>query len=368
METFKYKFSNSKDADFIRTLRGRVNEYFKSNNIGMYCNTNMILKTIFMFALYFTPLVLMLTGVIANPWLFFAMWIIMGFGKGGIGMGIMHDANHGAYSRIGKVNKYMSYTMNIIGANSTVWKIQHNILHHIYTNIDGSDEDILPPVILRFSPYQKRYWFHRFQHIYAWFIYSITTLNWVTARNFVQIFKFRKMGLIDSKNQLVKDISQITLWKFVYYGYILVLPMIFIPVSPWLVIAGFISMHLVSGLTLSTIFQTAHVMPNTEFPAPNEEKFIDNNWAVHQMETTTNYGPKSRIFSWFIGGLDHQVEHHLFSNICHVHYRKLSEIASETAKEFNVRYNIQKNFLHAVWNHTKMMKQLGRMEQLKISS
>ena len=367
METYKYKFSNNKDTDFIRTLRSRVNDYFKSNNKGMYSNANMIIKTIFMFSLYFAPLVLMLTGVISNPWLFFGMWIIMGFGKGGIGMGIMHDANHGSYSRIKNVNKYMSYTMNLIGANSTVWKIQHNLLHHIYTNIDGSDEDILPPFILRFSPYQKRYWFHRFQHIYVWFIYCITTLNWVTSRNFIQVFKFRKMGLIKSKNQLMKDIFQITLWKLVYYGYILVLPIILMPVSPWLVIAGFIAMHLTSGLILSTIFQTAHVMPTTEYPMPNKEKHIDNNWVVHQMETTTNYGPNSKVFSWLIGGLDHQVEHHLFSNICHVHYRKLSEIASETAREYNIRYNTQKNFLHAIWNHGKMMRQLGRMEQVVVS-
>ena len=126
-------------------------------------------------------------------------------------------------------------------------------------------------------------------------------------------------------------------------------------------------MHLVSGLILSTIFQTAHIMPNTNFPIPNDDKLMDNNWAVHQMETTTNYASNSKLFSWLIGGLNHQVEHHLFSNICHVHYRKLSDIASETAKEFNIKYNTQKSFWHAVLNHAKMMKQLGRMEQVQVS-
>jgi linoleoyl-CoA desaturase len=367
METYKYKFSNDKDGDFSRILRSRVNNYFKSNNIGMHANANMIIKSTFMLTLYFAPLILMLSGVVHGTWLILLMWVLMGFGKGGVGMGVMHDANHGAYSRNATVNRFLSYTMNLIGANASVWNYQHNVLHHIYTNIDGSDEDILPPSFLRFSPYQKRYWFHRFQHIYVWFMYSLTTISWVSSRNYVQVLKFRKMGLIQSNKQLTKEIIQISLWKIIYFGYILVLPIILMPVSPWLIISGFIIMHLITGLTLSIIFQTAHVMPSTEFPLPNKEHIIDNNWTVHQLETTTNYGPKSRIFSWLIGGLDHQIEHHLFSNICHIHYKKLSKIVSETAQEFNIRYNVQKNFFHAVWNHTKMMKRLGVMEQVNMN-
>ena len=360
MDSYKYKFSNKKERDFFRKLNSSVHDYFKTNNIDKYGNTNMVFKSIFMFTLYFAPLILLLTGVITNILPFFAMWILMGLGKAGIGMGVMHDANHGSYSKNPKVNKMLSYTMNLIGANSKIWNIQHNILHHTYTNIYGADEDIIAPFLLRFSPYPKKLFIHRFQHLYVWFMYSLTTINWVTSRNFQQAFKFHKMGIIKSKKELIKDLFSIMMWKVIYFGYILVLPIILTDFSPLLIIAGFVSMHLVTGLILSTIFQTAHVMPTTEYPEPNEKRYIDNSWFVHQMETTTNFGSKSRIFEWLIGGLDYQVEHHLFQNICHVHYRKIAEITSEIAEEFNIRYNTQKNFFSAVRNHGRMLKQLGR--------
>lgn len=368
MTSHKYNFSVKKEKDFFRALNSKIHEYFKSNNIDKYGGKTMVIKSVFMFALYFLPLIFLLTGFITNIWAFFGIWIIIGLGKAGIGMGVMHDANHGTFSRSKKVNKYLSYTMNLIGANAKIWKIQHNYLHHTYTNIDGADEDILAPALLRFSPYQKKHPIHKFQHIYVWFMYSLTTLNWILTRNFAQAFKFRKMGIIKSDKELTKDITFITLWKLIYFGYIIVLPVILTTYSPLLIIAGFVTMHLVSGLILSTIFQTAHVMPTTDFPAPNDKRYIDNNWFVHQMETTTNFGSKNRLFAWLIGGLDHQVEHHLFQNICHIHYPKISEITAEIAEKFSIPYNEEKNFFSAIRNHAKMLKKLGRMDELQTRS
>ena len=365
MPSHKYKFSAKKEKEFFRVLNSKIHEYFKSNNIDKFGGKTIVFKSIFMIALYFVPLILLLSGTITSIWAFFAVWIIMGLGKAGIGMGVMHDANHGSFSRSKKVNNYLSYTMNLIGANSKIWKIQHNYLHHTYTNIDGSDEDILAPALLRFSPYQKKHPIHKFQHIYVWFMYSLTTLNWVLVRNFAQAFKFRKMQIIKSNKELTKDITNISLWKLLYFGYIIGLPILLTPFPPLLIIAGFVTMHLITGLILSTIFQTAHVMPSTDFPAPNEQRFIDNNWFVHQMETTTNFGSKSRLFAWLIGGLDHQVEHHLFQNISHVHYRKISEITSTIARKYSIPYNTEKNFFSAVKSHALMLKKLGRMEELK---
>ncbi|MDX1478573.1 MAG: acyl-CoA desaturase [Saprospiraceae bacterium] len=359
MSLIKYSFSREQDADFVTTLRKRVNAYFSENNISRHGDIRMVIKTTVMLSMYLVPLVIMLTGIVTQTWLIFLLWMVMGFGMSGIGMSVMHDANHGAYSRKRWVNNLLGKTMNLMGVSSELWKIQHNMLHHTYTNIDGHDEDIHVPVVLRFSPHQRHRWIHRFQFIYVWIFYGISTLWWVTTKDFIQIVKYKNEGLIPA-DQFQTELWRLIAWKLFYYGYAIVLPILLIPVSPWIVLAAFVSMHLVVGLFLSIIFQAAHVMPNTEFPEPPQDGTFENNWAVHQLMTTTNFAQKSRIFSWFIGGLNYQVEHHLFSNICHVHYRAISGIVRETAREFGICYNTQKSFLSALWAHVCMLYALGQ--------
>ncbi|HEY9115353.1 MAG TPA: fatty acid desaturase, partial [Bacteroidales bacterium] len=167
---------------------------------------------------------------------------------------------------------------------------------------------------------------------------------------------------------LKKELKQIILWKLFYYSYILVLPLLLVPVSPWLTLLGFVTMHAITGFSLSIVFQTAHVMPDNIYPLPDNDGNMENNWAIHQMLTTSNFSPKSRIFSWFIGGLNYQVEHHLFANICHVHYKDISKIVVETAKEHGVPYRTQRNFMLALWNHYKMLRHLGRVEYIPVKS
>lgn len=357
------KFSREQNIDFMEALRANVNNYFSRNNICKNSNLNMRLKTLFNFSLYFLPLIVMLTGLITNSWIIYLCWITMGFGMAGIGMNIMHDSVHGSYSSRKKINKLLGNSMNIIGANASMWQIQHNQLHHGFTNIDNVDTDIAPPnIILRFSPNQKRYWIHRFQHFYVWFFYSISTLIWVTTKDFSLVFKFKKSGLIIGNKNFYTELGQVIFWKSVYYAYILVLPLLLIPASPLLILGGFVCMHIITGFSLSIVFQTAHVMPENVFPQPDSKGVIANNWVVHQMVTTSNYSPRSRIFSWFIGGLNYQVEHHLFANICHVHYKEISEIVKKTASEYGIPYHSHRNFIIALWNHYKMIRQLGRVD------
>ena len=192
-----------------------------------------------MFLLYFTPYFLLLFGNITHPVLFVLLWIIMGFGTAGIGLSVMHDANHGAYSSKKWINKYLGYSMNLIGANAELWKLQHNKLHHTYTNIEGGDDDINTPIILRFSPHRKRYWIHKYQYLYAWFFYGISTMSWFTSKDFIRLYRYRRMGLIKSRKEFRKIFTQLILWKLFYYGYILVLPLILIPVPAWLILLSF---------------------------------------------------------------------------------------------------------------------------------
>jgi len=285
----------------------------------------------------------------------------------GIGMGVMHDAIHGSYSKNKNINTLLGYTFNLIGANSTVWKIQHNVLHHTYTNIDHADDDLNAPFFLRFSPHAKHYWLHQFQHIYIWFFYGISTLSWITTKDFVRIKRYRNLGFLDKKNEYKKALLSMTAWKLFYYSYALALPMIMVPFSWWIILLAFISMHMVTGLLVSIIFQIAHIMPVNEFPLPDDQGLIDDNWYGHQFATTSNFSPKSNLLFWLIGGLNYQIEHHVLPDVCHVHYKELTQIVSETAREYGMPYHVKKSLVHAIWDHTKMLRLLGKKQEVIIA-
>lgn len=355
------KFSKKIGKDFNATLKKRVRAYFKDNNISKYANTNMKIKTVFMTLLYFTPYTLMLAGVVTNPWLVTLCWVIMGFGVAGIGLSVMHDANHGAYSKNNRVNYLVGRIVNLVGGYAPTWKIQHNILHHSYTNVHGYDEDVSPALsILRFSPRDKYIPIHRFQFIYAWFFYSLMTVMWITTKDFQQLFRYKKMGLTKTENiNFTKLFFELLATKLFYYAYVVVLPLLLTDILWWQMIIYVLIMHLIAGFTLAIVFQPAHVVPDTEFPVPNRDLTIENNWAIHQLETTANFAPKSRILYWLVGGLNYQVEHHLFPNICHVHYKKLSKIVKATAEEFGVPYYSEPTFFSALRSHGRMLRKLG---------
>ncbi|MBP93938.1 MAG: acyl-CoA desaturase [Flavobacteriaceae bacterium] len=358
------KFSRIADNDFSKTLRRRVNLHFKAKNISKKANTTMVVKTIVMMTLFFMPLILLSTGLVSSTWLLFTLYIICGFGMSGIGMGVMHDAIHGSYSKNKTINKLLGYTFNMIGANSTIWKIQHNVLHHTFTNIDHADDDINTPFFLRFSPNDTHHKSQKYQHIYIWFFYGISTLFWITAKDFVRLKRYKNLGLLNHNQNFQTEIVKMISWKLFYYSYALVLPMIMVPLPWWVILLGFLSMHLVTGIMVSVVFQIAHIMPATDFPLPNDEGMMTNEWYRHQFATTSNFAPKSKLLFWLIGGLNYQVEHHVLPDICHVHYKVLSPIVSQTAKEFGMTYHVKKSILHAIIDHTRMLRSLGRNEIL----
>lgn len=358
------KYNKTALATFYPTLRSRVNDYFSENNISRNANAAMVTKTIVLLLVYLVPLGFLYFGEISSKWLVFGLWCVMGFGMAGIGMAVMHDANHGAYSRNPKVNNLIGYLLNMVGGNADFWKIQHNVLHHTYTNVHGADEDIDTPPFLRFSPQVERKWIHRYQHWYALFFYGFLTIPWITSKELQQLNDYKKKGLIPAGRPFRNLLIRSVVWKIGYYAYLLVLPMLLTPVSPWFTLLCFLTMHYIASFLLGMIFQTAHVMPDCAFPEPDETGTMENNWAVHQLYTTTNYAPKSRFFAWYVGGLNFQVEHHLFPNICHVHYKRISAIVKQTAQEYGLPYHSQRNFLDAVREHLLMLRTLGRQDYL----
>lgn len=357
------KFSKNHNEEFYKVLRKRVGDYFKANNISRHANASMVFKTISLLVIYLTPLVLMLT--IAMPiWLVLLMWTIMGFGMAGVGLSVMHDANHGAYSKNEKVNKLIGWVIVFLGGNDVNWRIQHNVLHHTFTNVTGIDEDIQPPeALLRFSPNKKRVPLHRFQHIYAWFFYGLMTMFWFLSKDYKQARRFKKMGLIEAQGITYTNHWITIIASKIGFALLFILLPILLCDTPWYIsVIGFCLMQFISGLSLGAIFQPAHVVPTSNYPVPDDSGNIDADWAVSQLYNTANFAPKARLFSWYVGGLNYQVEHHLFPNICHVHYSKIANIVKETATEYNLPYHSYKTFAGALREHTKMLYKLGHYD------
>lgn len=349
--------------DFSTTLNKRVNEYFKVNGISRYANAEMVIKTFCMFAMYLVPYALIMGGVVANGWGLLASVCVMGLGLAGIGLSVMHDANHGAYSRKAWVNSLLGYSLNLVGASAFNWKIQHNVLHHTYTNVHEVDEDINPRGVLRLTPHTKWKQLHRYQFIYAWFLYGFMTLIWMVINDFLRMVRYHKMGLIKKhKGDVRREWAIIIFSKLSYISYILIIPLVFTSLPWWQVVTGIVIMQYIAGFLLAIIFQPAHVIDGTEFPLPDENSTLENSWAVHQLVTTTNFGNSSRWFSWYVGGLNFQIEHHLFPTVCHVHYRNLSAIVKETALEFGLPYKSAPTFLEALAGHARLLQQLGRRD------
>lgn len=354
------KFNRTQHKDFMRVLRKKVNDYFQENNISRYADARMVAKTLALLLFLFLPYALMTGGLVSSPWLILACWAAMSLATAGIGFSVMHDANHGAYSRHPHINKALGFIMNLIGGSAINWRIQHNVLHHSFTNVHGMDEDIDAGKLLRFSPHQERYWFHRFQHFYAWFFYGLMTMMWITTKDFRQLLRYKRKGLLEAQGiNFGRALLETAFMKVVYYAYMLFLPMYMTDIPWWMTLGFFLVFHFILGLALACVFQTAHVMDEAEYPVPDEEGNMENSWAIHQLLTTANFAPGSRVMSWFIGGLNYQIEHHLFPNICHVHYPRISRIVRETAQSFGLPYHVQPTFLAALANHARMLRQLG---------
>jgi linoleoyl-CoA desaturase len=352
-------FSRIDKAKFFRTLNKRVNTYFKENKIERTGNWKLYTKAIIMFGIFLVPLILILT-VSMPHWVLLLLTVVIGIGMAGVGMNVMHDSNHESFSSKKWVNKIMGSSIYILAGNVYNWKVQHNVLHHTFTNIQGHDEDIDAGRIIRFSRHAKWLPIHKFQKYYSIFLYGLLTINWAITTDFKQMHSYlkRKLSYGEFPNPAT-EWTVLIITKIIYYLLWLVLPLFVLDIAWWKVLIGFFVMHYTAGMILSVIFQLAHVVPATEMPVPDTEGNLEHTWAIHQLYTTANFAPTNKFISWYTGGLNHQVEHHIFPHISHIHYGKIAQIVKETAQEFNLPYNEYTTFSKAIKEHFNQLKALG---------
>jgi linoleoyl-CoA desaturase len=358
------KFINNNKTDFYQVLKKKVDDYFLENNLSKHANPTMVIKTIIILSLYIGPYLLIMSNRFSPVQMLFLV-VLMGVGASGIGMSIMHDANHGAYSENPVINRLLGATFYLVGLNVCSWKITHNIKHHTYTNIYSRefkmDEDLEEPRYLRLSPNADLKPWHKYQHLYTNFLFSIQVLKWIMYRDFNLFFRrdYKILKNSGKKNILIKEIIILFGLKIIFGFFMVVLPLLILNINLWQLIIGLFIFNLVSGNITYTIFQLAHVVEKATFPLP-ENGIIKNDWAAHQLATTVNFARNNKILSWYIGGLNFQTEHHLFPQICHVHYPAISEIVKQTASEYNLPYNDYPTFFSAVRSHYRLLKKFGK--------
>jgi linoleoyl-CoA desaturase len=354
----KLKFNGS--DRFLRELRRRVDAYFEKTGRRRRDCPQMYFKTATILA-WCAGAYLLLMFVVHSWWLILPLACVLGLSMAAVGFNIQHDAAHKAYSERPWVNKLMAMTLDVLGGSSYLWDWKHNTIHHTYTNLAGYDDDINIGFWGRLSPEQKHYPFHRLQGIYLWVLYGFLALKWHLVDDFHSLIS-GKIGGHKVPRPKGKDLAVFIAGKVIFFSLAFVIPMILHPI--WAVLTVYGIAAFVSGVVLSVVFQLAHCVEEADFPVPVENPAggakVENEWAIHQVMTTANFARRNKFLSWFLGGLNFQVEHHLFHRICHIHYPELSKVVEQVCREFGVRYNANTTFFGAIRSHFRWLVQMGR--------
>jgi linoleoyl-CoA desaturase len=346
---------NRDDTAFKLDLRERVDAYFARTGKARTADAAMVGKTVFFLLAAVGLAAVLVTGVLpALPSLLVAM--TLGLVVAGIGFNISHDALHGSYSRSPAVNFTLGALFDVLGASSYNWKRAHNVVHHTFTNVPGTDHDLEPGPFLLLYPRPAPPRIYRWQHVFAFPLYAFTLVVWVFKKDFVQIFDRTMTGRPASRGGAVGMV----LGKLVHFSLFLGLPLLVSPWAWWQVLVGYVAMLATAGFTLAIVFQLAHVVEGTTFPTADATNHLREGWASHQLRTTANFSQGSALATFLMGGLNNQVEHHLLPGVCHTHYAALAPIVRECALDHGLPYLVSGNFAQAVAAHTRTLYRLGR--------
>ncbi len=357
MSVLGYKVSfNNKQRDFFNALKSEVDAYFEKNGLRKTGNWKLYAKTLILIPSAIATYILLM--LVPMHWVIFsALWVLFGLNMAAIGFNVMHDACHGSFSTRNWVNELFGLTNNFLGGNAFLWKLKHNIIHHTYTNVDGVDDDINNMPFMRQCQTQSWKPMHRFQSIYMFLLYGFTSL-FMFFMDYVKYFSKRvhttPLKKMDAKEHII-------FWggKLFFILFYIIIPIALIGWKLWLV--GFLISQFTLGLTLAIVFQLAHVVEHAEFEAAGVDPVkIENEWAIHQIKTTANFAFSNKIITWFVGGLNYQIEHHLFPRISHIHYPAISRIVQETCSQFNLNYIYFPTTRAAIASHVRFMNQMGK--------
>jgi len=343
-------------GEFYTDLKARVRAQLAQPGRERRAHQRMYVKTATLVAWAAISWILLVFA--ATTWWHAAILCVsLGLALAGIGFSVTHDANHGSYSSSRNVNKTMRWSLDLMGASSYVWRIKHNVVHHTYTNIDGADSDIEQLPLARLAPDQKRWWFHRYQHVYIWPLYGLFSVKWHTVGDLGLMIRGR-VGMTPLHWPRGRELFGLIAGKAVFLAWTIAIPVLVHPV--WQVAVAFLATSFVLAFTIAIVFQLAHCLEEADFPTMDDlSKGGRTEWARHQVETTVNFAPRNRFLAWYLGGLNFQIEHHLFSRVCHIHYPDIAPVVREVCAEYGVNYQSHTTVWSAVASHARWLKRMG---------
>ena len=348
-----------RDPAFHRVLRDRVDGYFRTSGRSPRDCWEMYVKATVFFAGFAGAYVLLV--FVARTWVHaLPLAILLGLFIAGIGFNVQHDGGHQAYSKSRWVNMLMAMTLELLGGSTYVWRWKHGVFHHTYVNITGHDTDIDLGILARLTPHQRRLAVHRWQHFYLWAVYGLLVIKWQLVGDFRKLISGR-MGSQSFPRPKGWDLVIFVAGKAVFFLLAFAIPLRFHSIGVVLCYYGVAG--LVAGILLSVVFQVAHCVDEVAFPLPHSRTDrIDQAWAIHQVETTADFARGNRVATWLVGGLNFQIEHHLFPRISHVHYPALSTLVEHTCREFGVRYTAFRSFRGGLVSHFRLLRRMGTLD------
>lgn len=354
-QTIKYQKVDT-DIQFLIELRMRVNKYFKLNGLDKYANNTAILKAI----------VFVAVNIGASISIFFVTsftqlllaYTVIGVSSIFIALNLSHDAAHNSFAKTKWINNILVYTFDLLGASGYIWKHKHIYSHHPHVNIPEMDNDIKESRLIRIFPNAPWFSNHSYQHIYLPFMYFFYTLFWMIIRDFKDFFETDSKGIQIFKHHQ-KEYYILFLVKFIFILRMLILPYLLLPFTFGQVLLGFLCFHFVASFTVALPLVSAHVGEHAKFPEPDETGLMPSSWVRHQLITTTDFATDNSLLSHMFGGFNHHVVHHLFPDICNIHYPQLTQILKETCLEYDMPYADNPSMTKAIWSHLKFLKKQG---------
>jgi len=348
---------NTVSNSFHAELKSRIAQYFSDKAKASTGNLQLFSKAIFFFAALVAVYIHIVFFTPPTFWLVVESLVLGGL-VAAIGFNVMHDGAHGSFSQYKWLNRIAAFSLNILGGSSFMWNVKHNVIHHAYTNVDGLDDDIDIQPWMRMSTTQKKYKMHKYQHVYFWILYSLLYILWIFVLDYQKYFK-RKIGQVWLKNMETKDHFIFWFFKALNLFFYVGLPIYVMGVQNWLIC--FLVFTLFAGLVISLVFQLAHTVEHMAFPMPDEVTGkLEDEWAIHQIKTTANFATGNKLISWLVGGLNFQIEHHLFPKISHVHYPAISKIIRQACKEYGIAYVEFPKMRYAVASHVTFLREMGK--------
>ncbi len=354
--TTKLAFDNG--GAFAHDTRREVDRYLAGRGVRAAGRRRLYVKAVAAYGLTLGSWSILILG---SPGLVLGIACFAGL-VGGIllvGFCVMHDANHGASFRSRRLNHLLGWTADVtLGISSYAWRVKHNVAHHTYTNVDGYDADITQTPLARLTPVQRARPWYRFQHLYIWALYSLMVLRWQTAGD---LAAFRRGSIGHNALRFPRgwDLAGLLAGKTLFVGWAIVAPLLVYPW--WLALAGYAALSMIIGVVTATTFQLAHCAEEADFAAPDRIAAERPPWAIHEVEATVDFCPRNRVLTWFLGGLNYQIEHHLFPRIPHTHYPRIAEIIRRNCALHGVRYTCQPTLRAALRSHHRHLRALGRI-------